>query len=166
MIITLQKNEHSEQFIFEIPSSLSLSHINAGEMFFVYLVGENQTRTKVEACFLADKRSLLVHDIIVPFHKKRAFKAQILRPVQPKKSTSNGLFGPVLSPMTGKIIAVLVKEEDTVCVGDALVVIEAMKMENRILAQCNGLVKNVKATVGMSFNSGDILLTVTKESAL
>jgi biotin carboxyl carrier protein len=46
--------------------------------------------------------------------------------------------GTVQAPMTGKVVEILVKETDVVQAGDALVVIEAMKMEHLITAPTAG----------------------------
>jgi acetyl/propionyl-CoA carboxylase alpha subunit len=51
--------------------------------------------------------------------------------------------GHMISPMPGKIIKVLVKQGDEVIKGAPLVIMEAMKMEHTIKANCNGIVKKV-----------------------
>jgi 3-methylcrotonyl-CoA carboxylase alpha subunit len=52
--------------------------------------------------------------------------------------TLDNRLGTVQAPMTGKVVAVLVKVTDVVQAGDALVVIEAMKMEHTITAPAAG----------------------------
>ena len=49
----------------------------------------------------------------------------------------------ITSPMTGKVLKVLVTPDKPVEEGDTLMVIEAMKMENRIQAETKGVVKSV-----------------------
>ncbi len=58
--------------------------------------------------------------------------------------------GAVTSPMAGAIRSVLVKQGDEVKQGQALVVLEAMKMENQITAPVAGTVKSVNVTEGDS----------------
>ncbi len=51
--------------------------------------------------------------------------------------------GAVTSPMAGAIKSILVKEGDVVKQGQALVILEAMKMENQITAPVAGTVKSI-----------------------
>lgn len=60
----------------------------------------------------------------------------------------------VSAPMPGKILAVKVKEGDSVKAGDVLLVLEAMKMENDIVAPQEGVVASINVKVGDSVESG------------
>ena len=66
----------------------------------------------------------------------------------------------VSSPMPGTILSVNVSAGDTVKSGDILFVLEAMKMENEIMAPRDGKVTSVGVSKGASVNSGDILCTI------
>ncbi len=160
MKITIQKNKSSPLCTVEIPSTLSLNSLAPGEMFEVFLVRNKNVREKITACFLADKRSLLVGNEIVRISKKWNYLANVLRPVEPKHSARKGVSGNVLSPMTGKVISILVEPGAQVKKGDTLLVIEAMKMENRILAQGDAVVKSLKVTQGQSVTGGEPLVTL------
>lgn len=63
-----------------------------------------------------------------------------------KKHTK--LLGEVLSPMPGTVRSISVKEGDKVNEGDELLVLEAMKMQNLIVAPKDGVVKKVFVTTG------------------
>jgi acetyl-CoA/propionyl-CoA carboxylase biotin carboxyl carrier protein len=65
--------------------------------------------------------------------------------------------GAVTAPMTGKIMSVKVKKGDPVKQGQALCVIEAMKMENEIVAPKAGTVQDVNVSEGSAVNEGDTL---------
>ena len=52
------------------------------------------------------------------------------------------------------------KEGDTVAVGQTLVVLEAMKMENNIDSDRAGVVKSIKVNRGDSVLEGDVLITL------
>lgn len=65
----------------------------------------------------------------------------------------------VASPMPGNILSVSVKNGDTVKKGDLLMVLEAMKMENEIMAPASGTVDGVVAK-GSAVQTGDILCTI------
>ncbi len=66
----------------------------------------------------------------------------------------------VASPMPGNILAVNVKEGDTVKKGDVLMVLEAMKMENEIMAGVDGVVTSVCVTKGATVETGAVLCTI------
>ena len=66
----------------------------------------------------------------------------------------------VLAPMPGNIFKVLVKVGDKVTSGQAVIVLEAMKMENEIFAPCDGVVASVNVSEGGSVNSNDLLISI------
>lgn len=63
-------------------------------------------------------------------------------------------------PLPGTIISVLVTEGAEVNVGDALVIYEAMKMENKVLAERKGIVKNIQVKAGDSILQEQLLLEI------
>ena len=62
--------------------------------------------------------------------------------------------------MQGTIVKVLVEVGQEVAIGDGLVVLEAMKMENPINAETAGTVVAVAATVGTTVSAGEVLVTI------
>lgn len=66
----------------------------------------------------------------------------------------------VQAPMPGTILKINVKAGDTVKKGDALVVLEAMKMENDIASPADGVVASVNVSQGASVNTGDLLVSL------
>jgi len=73
---------------------------------------------------------------------------------------SAGGNGEVVAPMQGTIVGVNVSVGDTVAAGDAVVVLEAMKMENSIAADVDGTITEVKVEAGDSVGSGDLLVKI------
>jgi len=65
------------------------------------------------------------------------------------------------APLPGNIMQVFVKAGDDVKKGDKLLMYEAMKMENSILAEKDGQVTTVKVQVGDSVLEGDILIEIS-----
>jgi len=64
------------------------------------------------------------------------------------------------SPLPGRVLKVLAAPGATVVRGDTLLTIEAMKMENEILAPCNCAVARVFVAANQSVRTGDPLLTL------
>jgi acetyl-CoA/propionyl-CoA carboxylase biotin carboxyl carrier protein len=62
--------------------------------------------------------------------------------------------------MQGTIVKVMVEVGQTVAVGDAVVVLEAMKMENQITAEKAGKIAKVNVTAGDKVGSGDVLAVI------
>ena len=81
---------------------------------------------------------------------------------RPPRSTNEGTAGSVRCPMPGLIVRVEVKEGQVVKAGQTLVVMEAMKMENAVLAPHNGTVRKVLVNEGSSVSEGDVLVEVTR----
>jgi acetyl-CoA/propionyl-CoA carboxylase, biotin carboxylase, biotin carboxyl carrier protein len=68
--------------------------------------------------------------------------------------------GTVTAPMQGTIVKVLVELGADVAIGQALVVLEAMKMENHINAETAGTVKELRVAAGDSVGTGDVLAVI------
>lgn len=66
----------------------------------------------------------------------------------------------ILSPLPGTILSVKVKEGDAVKTGDVLMMLEAMKMENTILAESSGTVKAILVQAGTAVLQGDPLIEI------
>ncbi len=64
------------------------------------------------------------------------------------------------APMPGKVLAVMCAVGDSVEVGQALMVLEAMKMENRICAAVSGRVSAIPHDVGAQVDQGALLIEI------
>jgi biotin carboxyl carrier protein len=71
---------------------------------------------------------------------------------------SSGKANHIKAPMPGLIIDLRVKEGDTVMPGDALLILEAMKMENMIKASAQSVVRSVKVKKGDSVEKNQVLI--------
>lgn len=80
----------------------------------------------------------------------------VAKTVSPGVATS----GAVKSPLPGVILSLAVKVGDTVKVGQRLLVLEAMKMENNIDSDKEGRIAAVKVNQGDSVMEGDILVVI------
>lgn len=81
-------------------------------------------------------------------------------PAAPK--TASGTEGniKVSSPMPGKILSIKAEIGQTVKRGDVILILEAMKMENEIVAPQDGTVASINVNAGQSVEAGDLLATL------
>ncbi|MBN1687330.1 MAG: biotin/lipoyl-binding protein [Spirochaetales bacterium] len=77
----------------------------------------------------------------------------------PQKATF-AVGGAVTAPLPGVIKSILVKEGDTVQEGDALLVLEAMKMDSEIDAGIGGIVKKICVAEGAAVQEGETLVEI------
>lgn len=68
--------------------------------------------------------------------------------------------GTITAPMQGTVIKLLVSQGQTVTQGEAVLVLEAMKMENQIQADKAGVISKVNCKAGDTVGSGDVLLVI------
>ena len=76
------------------------------------------------------------------------------------KSAPAGSGTEVKSPMPGNILQVNVKPGDSVKEGQQLMILEAMKMENEILAPVSGKITVIAVAKGSTVESGSLLCTI------
>ena len=83
---------------------------------------------------------------------------------RPKRTVASGAgaagSGTITAPMQGTIVKVLVEAGAEVEVGQAILVLEAMKMENNINAETTGTVKEIRVAAGDSVGTGDVLAVI------
>lgn len=68
--------------------------------------------------------------------------------------------GSLLAPMPGGVVRVLAAQGDAVSAGQALVVLEAMKMEHTVTAPVDGVVAEIAVAPGDQVNTGQVLVVV------
>jgi biotin carboxyl carrier protein len=66
----------------------------------------------------------------------------------------------IKAPLPGTIITVLIKSGDKVALGQKLLTMEAMKMENNVLSEKDGVVKVVHVKPGQSVAQNDVLVEI------
>ena len=78
-----------------------------------------------------------------------------------KQSMAGGAGGTALtSPMQGTVVKIAVSEGDRVEVGDLVIVLEAMKMEQPLIAHKAGVISNLSAAIGATVSSGTALCDI------
>ena len=76
------------------------------------------------------------------------------------QAAANGTEGNVVAQMPGTIVEIKVKPGDRVSRGQALVILEAMKMANEVVAPADGTVASISVEKDASVNAGDILVVL------
>jgi biotin carboxyl carrier protein len=67
----------------------------------------------------------------------------------------------VTAPMPGKVVRILVATGDPVQVGQGLMVVEAMKMQNEIRTPKSGKIERLSVTEGQTVNAGEVVAVVS-----
>ena len=67
----------------------------------------------------------------------------------------------IRAPIAGKVVKVLVAVGDQVAAGTPVIVLEAMKMENELVAERGGTVSQIAKTAGQAVDTGDLLVELT-----
>lgn len=88
-----------------------------------------------------------------------AAPAQSAPAAAPAQSAAGGVMGgeTINAPLPGTVLDIKVSAGQNVKKGDILFVLEAMKMENEILAAHDGVIASVNVEKGAAVNSGDVL---------
>jgi len=84
--------------------------------------------------------------------------------IRPKRAAAAAVAGSgsgqVTVPMQGTIVKVLVAVGDVVEVGQSICLLEAMKMENAVAAEKDGVIKEIKVSAGDSVGAGDVVAVI------
>ena len=78
----------------------------------------------------------------------------------PKPAAAPAAGVQVKSPLPGSVIKVLVSEGQAVKKGDTLLTLESMKMENAIMAEADGTVKQIAVSAGQNVMQDDLLVVL------
>jgi glutaconyl-CoA/methylmalonyl-CoA decarboxylase subunit gamma len=67
---------------------------------------------------------------------------------------------PITAPLPGNILEIKVKPGDIITKGQVLLVMEAMKMENNVLADRKGVIESIPVKIGDTVLQGDVLVHI------
>ena len=95
-----------------------------------------------------------------PIIRKPRPQAVKNEPVQPKAKSSSGNVKAINSPLPGNILEIKVSEGDSITKGAVVLIMEAMKMENNIICEYDGIVSAIKVKTGQSVLQNDILIEI------
>ena len=125
-----------------------------GETLFLCRFGDKLFCLQVERVDIAYRLTHGGTEVDVLVMNPRAAELQSLMPGKTAADTSKTL----LSPMPGLLVSVAVYEGQDIKAGDELAVVEAMKMENVLRAERDGIVSAIKAAPGDSLAVDQVIL--------
>ncbi|MBL7742638.1 MAG: biotin/lipoyl-binding protein [Chitinophagaceae bacterium] len=109
---------------------------------------------EVEQQLKTTKTPTLLRSLAVPSTDVTPSTAKTASPATPKGT------GTIKSPLPGKILDVFVKQGDHVSVGQTIVCLEAMKMENNINTDKEGIITVVHVQKGDTVLEGNLLVEI------
>jgi biotin carboxyl carrier protein len=137
------KDNTYEVEIVSVEEKIARVNVN-GEMYEV----------EVDQMLRTTKTPTLLRSVAVPSTESTPSTARTANPSEP-----NGA-GVMKSPLPGKILDIFVKQGDHVSLGERILCLEAMKMENNINSQREGTVTAIHVQKGDSVLEGDILVEI------
>ena len=128
--------------------------VNVEENFAEVEVNGNIYEIELERKITQTKTPKLVRSTVSPSTESDSKFVKTSSPSSPKG------VGLVKSPLPGIILNIVVKEGDMVKIGDRLLVLEAMKMENNINSDKEGRVTAIKVKQRDAVLEGDVLVEI------
>ena len=117
-------------------------------------VNVNGTEYKVE---MEEQAAPVVAPVARPAAKPAATQTQA---AAPRPAAAGGAGYKMAAPLPGTIMQIFVKQGDAVKKGDKLLMYEAMKMENNLLAETDGTITAINCRQGDNVLQGDVLIVI------
>ena len=121
-----------------------------------FVINVNGKSYDVEVEEIRDGVAVAAPTVVAPV----AAPAPQAAPAAAPKATGTAGSVKIEAPMPGNVLKVNVKVGDTVAEGQAVAVLEAMKMENDIVAPSAGTVASVNVSVGDAIDTGAVIVTL------
>ncbi len=107
----------------------------------------------------------LMKGILWIHHNGRVFTQEVSQGRKSrKKAGAGGSSDQVLAPMPGKVTKVLVTKDAPIKIGQAVLVMEAMKMEYTLKADAEGTIDSINCTVGEQVALGKVLVKIKTDA--
>ncbi len=137
--------------------SLAWDRIEVAPGVFHLLYGAQSYTAEVLAADYAGKSfTFRINGQVLTVHAQDRF--DLLLEKLGMGGASSARVNEIKAPMPGLILEVKVSEGQTVQKGDALLILEAMKMENVLKAPADGLVKSIRVNKGQSVEKNSVLV--------
>lgn len=120
-----------------------------------YLITVNQNQFEVEVVEVKSTTS-------APVVQQRTAPAKTeSKPVVASEKKIPSGAGKITAPMPGTVISLFANPGDAVKKGQKLLVFEAMKMENELTSPVDGVISEVRTSVGKSIAAGELLIVLS-----
>ena len=135
-----------------------IAHVNVNGIPFEIEMQKPINAAKHPALAATKRSASTAAPVAAPVAAPQPAPAVSAAPAQPAAAAGAGT--PVKAPLPGTINAINVKVGDRVAVGDVVVILEAMKMQNNIEAEYAGQVTSVLVKSGDTVMEGSVMLTI------
>jgi biotin carboxyl carrier protein len=132
--------------------------LKADEKLGTYILWKNRKYPVEIIRSRQNKYEILFNDISYTFTVETPFSLERMKVLNSKKGRIETEY--IKAPMPGKIIDVLVREGAVVTRGEPLVILEAMKMQNEIMAPASGTVVKVSCKANTNVMKDDLLVEI------
>lgn len=123
----------------------------------VHGIEDNQARLEVNGTPYNVELHMQIKASKTPTIVRPAIRPQVNPDIQKREGGSSH---PILAPLPGSITKLMVGKGDIVEKGQLLLIMEAMKMENQVLADRTGVVENIRVQQGDAVLQGDIIMEI------
>ena len=146
--LTSVKNDNSHVFKFCFYANEKTCHYYFKKVANKFFISQDLIRWK------KINRAIKNHTCLV-----KSQQMSVYRGYKPSSLSDQGE-GAFVTKMPGKVIKIFVKENETIKKGQALLILEAMKMENEIKSDRDGIIKSVNVKEGQALEQGISMLEV------
>ena len=104
------------------------------------------------------------YDVVLEEDAKKTTKTPTLirsaskRPAEPLKVNPSSSKTKIVAPIPGTVLSIDVKVGDTLKVGERMLVLEAMKMENNIVCEKAGVITAIKISIGQQVLQNEVMI--------
>jgi biotin carboxyl carrier protein len=159
-------SSEKKKFTFSLPLKHSIKigkreyevKLKSDEKLGTYILWKNRKYPVEIIRSRQNKYEILFNDISYSFTVETPFSLQRMKVLNSRKGKAEQEY--VKAPMPGKIIDVLVREGSPVLRGEPVVILEAMKMQNEILAPASGTIVRVAAKPNTNVMKDDLLVEI------
>lgn len=130
-----------------------------GQNIFSFAVNQRLMQVNIETD--SDNNLLIAYDgLTYQIEVTNETKKMLSKFIQMSSSSNHSGAGKMKAPMPGMVVKILTHEGAEVNIGDKLIIIEAMKMENSLSSPVAGIVKSIKVKEGTAVEKDAVMIEI------